>query len=114
MSGNSSVARRVFGHNVATEESLMTAEQAREYALGLGQRKFRVEGTLAGNSRFLYKPTAERIQRRVGGTIVDYRPAPPRKRLPAIGICAKCNAQDGQPCKTTFGKKRKPHKGRGA
>lgn len=65
---------RVQGHAAAAMEASMSAAEARARAKELGRRKYRLEGTPAGNSRFVYRETALRLQLRYGGKVVNYRP----------------------------------------
>jgi hypothetical protein len=76
----------VIDHNTAALESLATPEQCRDVARETGARKFRVEGTPVGNSRLLCLPTAKRVQTKLGGEIVNYRPRP---ELPPLERAAK-------------------------
>lgn len=80
--GGGLLAEHVRQHGQASLEAAMSQAEARAYATAqrVGARKFRVEGSRAGNSRFVYKPTAERLQVKYGGQVVNYRPRQRRLR----------------------------------
>lgn len=104
----------LVNHTRSTEESLMSPEEAREHLRkDRSRRKFRVEGTRAGNSRFVTLKTAERIRDRLGGAIVNYRPFQPSKHRAAarmLGHCPVCRVRAGSPCRVGLSSIiRKPH-----
>jgi hypothetical protein len=107
----------VIDHSTATAEALATPEQCRDLARETGARKFRVEGTPVGNSRLLCLPTAKRVQTKLGGKIVNYRPRPelpPLERAAkeaGLPPCPLCGAAPGTACRTVGwrGARRRPH-----
>ena len=109
---------REMTYTKATLEASMGTAEAKKYAstTNVGRRKYRLEGSRAGNSRFLYLPTAERMKRAYGGTIVDHRPAKPPAYLvesTKLPDCPSCGAHKGRPCKFVgSGKSRRPHASR--
>jgi hypothetical protein len=107
----------VIDHSTATAEALATPEQCRDLAPETRARKFRVEGTPVGNSRLLCLPTAERLQAKHGGEIVNYRPRPELPPLEqaakeaSLPPCPLCGAAPGTACRTVGwrGGRRRPH-----
>jgi hypothetical protein len=93
-------------------ESTWTAEEAMAWARSKKNwptRRFRVEGSYAGNSRLLPKKLAERTREKYGGKLVEVIPLPtisgePKKtlnqsRVADMPACPKCGAGVGWACK---------------
>ena len=98
------------------QEAALQVDEAREHARSIGRwRRWRLEGTAAGNSRFVGRATAERLQRRYGGKVVHYQPPRREPKVEAaareLGECPRCKASPGQPCRS-FSGRRMPHAGR--
>lgn len=104
-------------------ESGWTAEQALAWAKSKEHwptRRWRVEGSRAGNSRLLHKKTADHTRLKYGGSVVELIPAPPPPNYadsdlyPAVhkGACPRCKAPIGAPCFTDKKKPRRPHSAR--
>jgi len=123
------MTQRVARHNAAAAEATISAEDAIAYAKELREqgarwprRRWRVEGTAAGNSKLLTEERAIAVQRRTGGTVVLIIPTPTELGLApmtvntslAIGLptCAVCQQKPGEPCRTPKGKSRPPHEER--
>lgn len=103
----------------AATEAAMSPDEARLYQVHRrGGRKFRLEGTAAGNSRFVCRETALRLQAKYGGRIVNYRPGRDRSRsvyeaaAAELGPCPRCEAPARAACMTVLGRPRHPHRAR--
>ncbi len=109
----------MIDHNAATREATAAAEECHELARETGGRKFRLEGTPAGNSRLLYLATTFSLRARFGGRVVNYRPRP---ELPPLEQAAKdgelppcplCGAPAGWACRPRAWRlgrrRRRPH-----
>lgn len=70
----------IENHNLATQEAQWTHREAlnwavdRFYSIGWPRRRFRVESGTGGNSRLTTKTAAQRLQARVGGSVVEVIP----------------------------------------
>lgn len=93
-------------------ESSWTAEQALAWARTKKRwpaRRFRVEGSHAGNSRLLPKKLAVATRSKYGGVLVELIPLPtiagePKKtlnqsRVDGMPACPRCGAAVGWPCR---------------
>lgn len=103
-------------YSAAAQEAVMEAEEVRRYASSgrVGARKYRLEGSVAGNSKLVYKRTAEKLRAMYGGTIVNMRPRQPSKYIEAareLGPCPRCKMPAGVACRAGSGR-RAPHAGR--
>lgn len=116
------------------EESALSPEEAVGYAESYYEnhqrwpwRRYRVEGTAAGNSKLLIDMAAENACRKYGGTIVELIPTRARyladrgltgrySRADAMAedlpACPKCQAAAGHACTLPTGQKRVPHSNR--
>lgn len=109
----------MIDHSTAISEALAMPEQCRDLAREAGARKFRVEGTPVGNSRLLCLPTAKRVQTKLGGAIVNYRPRPEIPPLDqaakeaSLPPCPRCGAPQAVACRRVGwrvpGARRRPH-----
>lgn len=93
------------------ESTASRSEIAAHYANSNTPRRYRLEGTAAGNSRMVTKALAERLRIRYGGGIVqifEMRPLVERQALGLI-VCPVCEATAGEPCVSKLGNLRKPH-----
>jgi hypothetical protein len=112
----------VIDHSTATREVAAAPDQCRDVARETGARKFRLEGTPAGNSRLLYLATAQRLQVRFGGRIVNYRPRPELAPLEeaakdaGLPSCPLCGAAPAAACRQVGPRirrrRRRPHAAR--
>lgn len=82
-------------------------------------RRFRLEGSLAGNSRLVKWNLATEMQRSYGGTVVELIPEKPertktRYESASTGMskCPKCKETKGKACRTPHGGQRMPHDSR--
>ena len=75
------------------------------------RRRWRVEGSQAGNSRLLTRPKAIETKARYGGQVCQVIPMVPlENRLSAnMPKCPFCKVAKGKPCETRSGKISKPH-----
>ena len=75
------------------------------------RRRFRVEGTAAGNSRLLTKSKAKETRNRHGGHIAEVIPFTPLAVRQAADLpdCKHCKVEAGKPCKSNTDKVRVPH-----
>ena len=99
------------GQTRAMEEAFTwTARTATTWAKSLRswpKRRFRVEGSSAGNSRLLDEYRAQRTKDMYGGEIVELIPSSGMRR------CGYCRAKRHAPCQSSTGKfLTKPHAGR--
>lgn len=123
------IKERIDRHNAAAHEATISAADAIEWAKGQREggarwprRRWRVEGTSAGNSKLLTEERAIKVQRRTGGKVVLVIPTPTELGLApmtanqalAVGLptCSVCQREAGEPCRTPKGKSRKPHSDR--
>lgn len=94
------------------EATASAAELAAHYAHSIPvRRRWRLEGTLAGNSRLVTRALAERLRSRYGGGIVqvfELRPLCERQAL-ALPECPVCTVAAGEPCISKLGNPRRPH-----
>lgn len=102
-------------------ESMWTAEEATAWDAGLKRpttRRYRLEGSRAGNSRLVSLKSAEKLKAEFGGEVVEL--IPPRSTRPRIkrldwaatgfDWCPVCGAAENTACVTTEkGRRRKPH-----
>jgi hypothetical protein len=95
-------------------------EQALQWAKSLRhwpRRRFRVEGSSAGNSRMLRETAAWNMQQLYGGKVVELIPpssSVERKTVYEVaamnlGECSWCKAAAGAPCVFPDGSPRHPH-----
>lgn len=105
----------------ATEEAMWTREQAAEWAAKQSKwplmRRFRLEGSRAGNSRLVTKIHGDSLKSQYGGTLVELLDPPPPRRskreeaADGLPACRWCRVLANEPCKTTTdgAKGRMPH-----
>jgi len=88
-------------------ESQWTEEEAQAWASSLKRatsRRFRLEGSLAGNSRLVSETQVHQLKTRFGGEIVELilrrEPRLSKRRQAAIGlgVCPHCHALSDAPC----------------
>lgn len=109
-------------HEQAVIESQMSKPEAEAYAtrhrksFGRFRRRWRVEGTPAGNSRLVTLEVAWKLQARTGGEVVEVVMAGKggrRSRWLALAGCPVCYANGGNPCVTRDRRTaRRPHRAR--
>lgn len=105
------------------EAYVWDAAAATKWAKGLKRwpkRRFRVEGSRAGNSRLVGEETAKVIRSKHGGQVVEL--IPPAKSIVRksvyevaaedLGDCPRCKASADAPCVWPDGSRRYPHKKR--
>lgn len=95
-------------------EASATLEELRARRTRPIYRRFRVEGSRAGNSRLLRRDGAEEARRRYGGTIVEVYPRQTREEKAAsvardMPACPRCKVPSGEPCIAASGNIREPH-----
>jgi hypothetical protein len=110
---------RPIDPGTAAREAMASPEACRDLARENGARKFRLEGTPGGNSRLLCLTTAQRLQQKLGGRIINYRPRPDLPPLEqaakdaALPPCPLCGATPGTACRRVGwrgpGARRRPH-----
>ena len=108
-----------MNHGLAIWESMASrAELVEKYGSlwPAMRRRFRVEGSRAGNSRLVTQTTAKRYKGEYGGKIVEVVPLVSLAERQAKDLpgCEFCKAAAGEPCKSKTGKLRVPHAGRWA
>lgn len=116
--------RRIYEMTVLPAEAIAEAVQKFRKSGAWPRKRFRVEGSAAGNSMLLSKIEARRTQSRYGGEIVELLPEMPSlDRLhqdAAAGLppCPKCHAAADHPCvkaggrRSTYQKPTLPHRAR--
>jgi hypothetical protein len=75
------------------------------------RKRWRVEGSRAGNSRLLMNHTAVATCARYGGKVVEVIPMIPlaERQAAKMPTCPRCEAPAGKPCKSRNAKVVKPH-----
>jgi hypothetical protein len=95
----------VIDHGTASREAIAAPDVCRDLARETGARKFRLEGTPGGNSRLLFLSTAQRLQAKFGGRIVNYRPRAELSPLEQaardadLPACPYCGVRTGAACR---------------
>jgi hypothetical protein len=93
---------------VATHKELI-AEYGRKSPLT--RRRWRTEGSRAGNSRLLTLTKARDARAKYGGRVVEVIPFTSLAIRQAAGlkVCPHCKASAGEPCKSSSGATVTPH-----
>lgn len=75
------------------------------------RKRWRLEGTRAGNSRLLMLETANLSRARYGGKVVEVIPFTPLavRQAAKLPECPHCKAEKAKPCKSSNGKIVTPH-----
>lgn len=87
----------------------LAARHANAYPIT--RRRWRVEGTRAGNSRLLTHTSAINCCVAYGGKVVNVIPFTPLAERQAAKLpdCPRCHAANGKPCKSSLGRVVTPH-----
>ena len=100
-------------------EAMATHEELRAHykealRLRMMRRRFRVEGTRAGNSYLLTKTSAIETRARHGGKIAEVIPftSLPERQAATLPACPRCKVEKGKPCVSSSKKVRAPHQAR--
>jgi hypothetical protein len=106
--------RRALETSMTREEAIAQPHKKLANTNKWPSRRFRVEGSRAGNSYLLTKKRAESMQRQMGGVVVELiHERPKEAKAPrvskneerAIGMlaCPRCSAEADKPCRSTGG-----------